>query len=95
MCFFPSVTDSNWFESSIQKQLEKKILTLTDCVYIFKGKLLVPPSDYSHCITTSRSFQKPIHTRVGNSSENHTQQGRGVVPFLQENVYMRLCLNVQ
>ena len=96
--FFSPVTDSNWFvrkhpkTNSQKKVKEKKNPSHFQTVSLAsKGGWSSLPLNYSRSITTSRSFQKLFHTRVGNSIEKPSQQGRGVGPSQQEDVCVCVC----
>lgn len=95
------MTDSNWFErkhpkTNSQKKYKKKNPSHFQTVSLAsKGGWSSLPLNYSRSITTSRSFQKPFHTRVGNSIEKPSQQGRGVGPSQQEDVCVCVWWNTK
>lgn len=79
-------------KKSIRKNIPSHFQTVS---LASKGGWSSLPLNYSHSITTSRSFQKLFHTRVGNSIKKPSQQGRGVGPSQQEDVCVCVWWNTK
>lgn len=77
------MTDSNWFErkhpktNSQKKYKKKKSLTLPDCVFSFKGRLVVPPSELQPLHHHFQILPKAVPHQSGKFHRKTVTAGKG------------------